>query len=103
MSRFFDITYFECECQSEEHVFRLAFDPKEGDLYLSVYLHQHKSFWRRVVTGIKYIFGTSENFGHWDCVLLDRAEARKFRDLCDKAEALKDAWEVSSPDRYYRG
>jgi hypothetical protein len=76
---------FLCNCMSPEHqmIFSLydwgagvqerflEDDPAENiTCTLSIYL-QDKSFWRRVWTAIRYVFGYRSKYGNWDCISID--------------------------------
>ncbi len=60
--------FFECTCMSDEHTLRFTLDDTE--LYTSVFLHQYRSFFKRVWIAIKYTFGYKCKDGHWDCTIL---------------------------------
>jgi hypothetical protein len=48
-------------------------DDMDGDevCWTQVQLHQHRSFWERLVVAVKYIFGYECRYGHWDCTSID--------------------------------
>ncbi|HBY54300.1 MAG TPA: hypothetical protein DEH15_17900 [Marinilabiliales bacterium] len=51
-----------------------------------VYCHIHlinKSFWNRLKSGIKYIFGYHCRYGHWDEFIWRPEHADKLRELAD--------------------
>lgn len=82
-----DKRYFDCQCDSSEHVIRFVIDKDVGrdgtpyeDVYLEFQLSQPDNWFHRLWKGIRYIFGYQCKFGHWDCVLLkdnDREEIIK--------------------------
>ena len=60
-----------CECSSSEH--QLIFKYFKGEEHEEVYVDVHltkKSFWNRILHGIKYIFGHQSKYGAFDEVLL---------------------------------
>lgn len=66
-----EITYFECECGSEQHTFRVNSENKWDDffppeLYISVQLNARVGFLHRCYLALRYIFGYECRFGHWD-------------------------------------
>lgn len=67
--------YFECSCFSEEHTLRFTLYPAEEDsppdLFTSVFLNQHRGFFRRLWIAFRYLFGYKCRYGHWDCFLLN--------------------------------
>jgi hypothetical protein len=81
----FEKHYFDCECHSDEHVFSFVFDPEDGELILSTYLHQYQGFFKRIWTAVKYVFGYKSKYGHWDTTLLDAESIERLRDLCQRS------------------
>jgi len=58
-----------CECGSFEHqaiFYFLEDDDYMKDLYVSVHLTTYRSFFKRLLHGLKYIFGYKSRFGAWD-------------------------------------
>lgn len=85
--------YVECDCSSPEHAFRFVLDTDEMDpeLWMEVQLHHWRTFWKRLVVGIKYIFGYQCRYGYWDCCTITYEESKKIREVLEKFERLKDA------------
>lgn len=83
--------YYECRCESPEHVLRFTYseeeyykpDEKEAVVYLNVFLSTG-GFWHRVKEGVKYIFGHKSKYGHFDDWIMKREDAEKLRDLFNK-------------------
>lgn len=78
-----------CGCNSIEHQLIIRYSEDETDdgfkhpmCYLYVHLSQ-KPFWKRVVHGIKYIFGYQSNYGAFDEFIFDSKDANKLQDLVD--------------------
>lgn len=65
--------YFECECDSSEHVVRMGFNDDEKECYLEVQLFG-PSFFKRLWGAIKYVFGYECKYGHWDCTILGKEQ-----------------------------
>ena len=76
-----------CKCSSNEH--HIIFSKIEGhdDIYCNMYLNDYKSFMKRFVTGIKYIFGYKCKYGHWDEFILSEKHSD---DLKEMSEFLKN-------------
>jgi hypothetical protein len=72
MAKFSDSHYFECDCYSDEHVFKFTLDKDDADFYLHVFLNDFDRWYK-----CKY--------GHWDVTMLDKEDVERLRDLCDKA------------------
>lgn len=88
--------YIDCECQSADHVIRFSFDrfpDEEPELYIEVQLHQHHSFWKRLILATKYILGRSNRFGYWDCTTLNIDTAQQLAVLCHHFRASKENYE----------
>lgn len=70
---------FICDCSSPEHQFII--EPLNS--YLMFYIHlTPETLWRRVVIGLKYIFGKGE--GAFEEVLLQQPEITRLRDILNK-------------------
>ena len=78
--------FFECRCGSSEHTLRFTLDkgPDDPGIYTSIFLNDWKSFWKRLIMGIKYIFGYKSRCGHWDCWLMKRGDVERLKDMCDE-------------------
>lgn len=78
-----------CKCRSDEHTIQWRYDPNVygsdwpfiDEVYFSVFLNDYPGFWGRVKRGIKYIFGYKSKYGHFDCYLLGKDDARKLVDF----------------------
>ncbi len=82
--------YFECSCESSEHVIRLSrFEDKDFDdlIYVSFFLRPW-TFRRRVWYAIKYVFGYRSKYGDFAEHIWDLGTMKKFRDYCD--EVIKE-------------
>lgn len=67
--------FFECQCSSDEHTLKFVLDEACDDItdleiWTSVFLYQYQSWWKRVWIAIKYIFGYTSRYGHWDCFIM---------------------------------
>lgn len=75
-----------CDCQSPEHTLRFMYDEEEKELYTEVYLNQYRSFFKRVYVAIKYIFGYTSKYGHWDCTMISKPKADKLKAFLSSME-----------------
>lgn len=73
----FDSEFFECECQSDEHTLRFMLDTEENELLASIFLNDYRSFWKRFVTAVKYLFGYKCKYGHWDTWTLRKDDVER--------------------------
>ena len=73
-----------CSCYSSEHQMIIHLD-EGGDLFPpEAFVHVHlvrRSFWYRLVYGIKYIFGYKSKYGAWDEFMLDKTHANSLREI----------------------
>jgi hypothetical protein len=65
-------TYIECSCSDASHVVRISSDLEDKELVIEVQLQPIYGFFKRIWLAIKYVFGYSNPYGHWDCTLLNR-------------------------------
>jgi len=79
-----------CECNSTEHqiVFnKIDDDSDDKQIYCHIYLSDYPNFFKRVIIGIKYIFGYKCKYGHWDEFILSKKHSD---DLKEMSEYLKN-------------
>lgn len=77
-------SYVACDCESDTHNVRFTYskDDQYGDeLWISVHLNQHQSFWKRLWTGIRYIFFgfAKTQYGHYDTFSFKAEDAPKMK------------------------
>lgn len=78
--------YFECDCESPEHVIRMSRIEDQGFddfIYVSFFLRPW-TFWRRVRYAIMYVFGYKSKYGDFGECIWCLGTMKKFRDYCDK-------------------
>jgi hypothetical protein len=73
---------FVCECSSMEHQIVFSYDADENQVYCLIYLTSY-SFWNRLKSGMKYIFGYHCRYGHWDEFIWKPEHAHKLRELSE--------------------
>lgn len=78
--------FYECRCFSDEHVikFTLDLDPEDRTIYTSMYMRPDWRWWRRVWMAIRYVFGYSSKYGHFDCYLMRPEDAQRLRAMLDR-------------------
>jgi len=67
-----------CECHSTEHQLIVLYNDDGG--YPEVYFHIHlnrKPFWKRLVYGVKYIFGYRSRFGAFEEFIFNPEDVEK--------------------------
>lgn len=94
MGKFTDEFVFICDCQSTEH--QIIFQMWKQDFanddcrYVSATVHLiHCSFLKRLVGGIKYIFGHKSRFGNFDEFLFQPEDADNLQKVVDNLRSLQ--------------
>ena len=80
---------FVCECHSLEHQTKFFYDEEDQMLYVYIHLTQH-GFWKRLIAGIRYIFGRSSRFGEWDQFIFKEEDEAKLREFLNQIKREKD-------------
>jgi hypothetical protein len=75
---------FVCECHSLEHQVTFWYDEEEDSLFTEVHLITHKNFFKRVLVGIKYMFGYKSRFGQWDEFMFKPEDVIKLKEYVNK-------------------
>jgi len=79
-----------CECNSLEHQIIFWYDKDEKELYCEPHLSSYNNFFKRLILGIKYIFGYKSKFGNWDETIFKPEELNKLY------KHLKDNYETTN-------
>lgn len=76
---------FICQCESSEHqvIFSYFDDGELREVYMTTYLCKCNNFWRRLVYGIKYIFGYKSKYGAFDEFIFKGSDADKLQRIVD--------------------
>jgi hypothetical protein len=53
------------------------------DIFIYIHLNRKRKFWKRLVHGIRYIFGYKSRFGDWDEFIVDKKDWGRLRDIID--------------------
>lgn len=75
-----DREIFVCTCHSLEHQFTFNYDPEIG-LYCEPHLSTSNNFIKRLIIGIKYIFGYKSKYGAWDEFIFKKEDLNKLNKL----------------------
>lgn len=71
-----------CDCSSTEH--QIVFWHDEEDNFVYCHIHMAgRSFWKRIVPALRYIFGYRCKFGHWEEFILSRHHTDQLQQLVD--------------------
>ena len=77
-----DVDLLICECNSPEHSVLVFFD--DDDNYPLVYFEVHLkkiSWYKRVLYGIKYIFGYQSKYGAFDTFIFKHTDTEKIEKI----------------------
>lgn len=76
-----------CECSSTEHIgiFEWFEEDKDNLVYLSIHLAK-LPFWKRLVQGIKYIFGYRCKYGDFEEIILGKENIQSLKDVLNVLE-----------------
>jgi len=84
----FETTRLECDCLSFDHSVRFNIDKELGHIYIDVPLNQWRPFYQRVWLAIKYIFRSTNRYGHYDTVMIKSEDYGKIRDILSSSEEI---------------
>ncbi len=84
-----ELEIFVCNCHSFEHQAKFVYDKNDRMLYVYVHLARY-GFWKRLVAGIKYIFGYSSRFGEWDQFIFQEKDEVELREFLNQLKREKD-------------
>ena len=73
---------FICECNSREHQIIIQHDIEDNLIYCHIHLVKH-GFFRRLKSGLKYIFGYKCRYGQWDEFIFKPEHANQLRELSE--------------------
>jgi hypothetical protein len=82
--------YFACECHSAEHTLRFDYDPADGELYTTVFLHAYRPWYQRVWLAVKYVIGRNRRYGDFDCFTMDPQDRDRFVSLATTFQRYHD-------------
>jgi hypothetical protein len=71
-----------CGCGSPEHQIIVHHDKEDRIVYLHIHLTS-RPFWYRFKAGLKYIFGHTSRYGHWDELILEKGHIQQFEQIVD--------------------
>lgn len=90
--------YFECQCASFNHIFKIVHDQKDNSVWLETHLNHYLPWYKRVVAAFRFIFKMKSCYDHFDSTMLCPKDMESLTYLVDdyiefntpmvKAEAL---------------
>ena len=82
----FSFHRFECACTTFDHNIRLEVDEEMGTISLSVPLNHWRKWYARIWIAVKFVFGITERYGHYDTEELNPDDYGRIRSLLDESE-----------------
>lgn len=76
--------YFECQCYSIDHTFRIDYDSETQECYINIQLTRYGNIFQRVWRAIRYIFGFTAKYGHWDVTLIRPEDKQKLIQILEQ-------------------
>lgn len=76
-----------CKCGSDQHQMIIHHDVEENEVYIHVHLSK-RPFFKRLISGIRYIFGYYCKYGHWEEMILDKTHAEEFQNITNTLKGL---------------
>ncbi len=73
-----------CECHSLEHQYVFLVDEEDNFIYVIPHLFTYKSFWKRLLYAIKYIFGYKSIHGSFDEFIVNPETAEEICKIFQK-------------------
>lgn len=73
-------TILVCKCESVEHQLVFSYFPEDEDdreVYMSVHLRPESNILKRIWSAIKYIFGHTSIYGHFDDFIMKQSDSHK--------------------------
>ena len=70
----------KCSCYSPEHCILVTFNQEEKEVYFNYFLETQK-WYKRILIGIKYIFGFRSKFGHFGEIIIDEKNIKVFEKI----------------------
>lgn len=82
--------YFECRCHTPEHTLRIWFDDEPGDpcVFASVFL-ANGPWYKRFVSGVRYIFGYKCRYGHFDEFILRPEDCDRLMGILERLKSAE--------------
>lgn len=76
-----------CSCHSDEHQIIIHHDLEDRLVYLHIHL-AGRPFFKRLIAGVKYIFGYKCRYGAWDEMILTSDQAEPFQKIYKTLKGL---------------
>lgn len=84
-----------CDCSSSEHQMLFHLDPDNAAIYCHIHLAK-RPLLKRIWFGLKYIFGYSCRYGHWDEFIFNPEDAPKLKRIASMLSTMHDVNKLSA-------
>lgn len=71
-----------CSCKNSEHLVLLHYDSDDKMVYMEYHLCT-LPFWKRIIVGIKYIFGFRSKYGEYGELIITEDNYKEFKPIID--------------------
>lgn len=78
--------FFLCDCHSPEHLIMFDYDEEMNYMYMSVFLDQYRPWYKRIGLAIKYVFGYTGPYGHYDTWILKNTDIVRFKKVLNQVK-----------------
>lgn len=83
--------FVKCSCSHPEHQLHIHYNRwnypeselEDEEMSISIFL-QEKPFFKRLVAGVKYIFGYKSKYGHFGEICIDKETAKEIKEFMEK-------------------
>jgi hypothetical protein len=79
--------HLTCQCLSPEHTLQFIYDKEDGSVHAHVYLHQYRSFFKKLWVAVKYVCGYKSKYGHWDAFMLRNEDLHKIIRMAEESKS----------------
>jgi len=70
------------DCYAQEHIIHYEMDLSEKNIFVSYFISaSYLTWWKRLIMGIKYIFGKRSRYGEFDTTIINRRKVIELRNF----------------------
>lgn len=77
-----------CQCENMEHQMMFRTVTEDGGVFVTFHLCR-LPFWKRLIHGIKYIFGYTSRYGDFDEMILRPSDVDKLRKVVEHMDEVE--------------
>lgn len=79
-----------CKCCSAEHQLIIMQDSQLQEVSIEVHLVTERNFFKRLVAGLKYVFGYKCKYGEFDSIILDKNNYQPLKKVVEFLDGYAD-------------